>query len=69
MSIASFRKKIQKIDPTADIMQGHGYFFFTGDSVEYAYTTSVCTHKFKNLPEETWMNIFKDFQVQSARRK
>ena len=58
---------LRVIDPTAELIKGDGYHYFAGDSVQFAYTTSVMANSLNSLSLDAWVGEF--VQMQNESRK
>lgn len=55
LTIKAVNKAIAARGIKAEIVQGDGYLWFSGDDVEFAYTTSVAACRLNHLTLERWM--------------
>lgn len=55
LTIKSVNKAIAARGIKAELVKGDGYFWFSGDDVEYASTTSVMVFNLNSMPIESWM--------------
>ncbi len=65
--IATVNRAIRKLDPTAELIKGKGYFYFDGESIggmspKWGRSNSVYVYKVSDLTLEQWVGYFKDFQ-------
>jgi hypothetical protein len=68
--IATVNRAIRKLDPTAELVKGKGYFYFDGESIggmsPRGHDNSVMVCRVTDLTLEQWVGYFRDFQQQEA---
>ena len=68
ITYAQVNLAIRAIDPSAELVKGDGYHYFTGDSVNFAYTTSVMAATLNSLTIEMWVYEFIQIRESSTKK-
>ena len=53
----------------AELVKGEGYYWFDGNDVEFAKTTSVMVYRLNHLSLEQWIQYAKEFKEESKKVK
>ena len=69
LTLKAVNKAIAARGIKAELVQGDGYLWFSGDDVEFAYTTSVAVCRLNHLTLERWMQELDDFVADSKKFK
>lgn len=68
-TIKKVNEEIVKIGIQAELIKGDGYFYFIGDDVELAFTTSVMVNSLNQLSLEEWVEEAINFKNESKGKK
>lgn len=55
-SVSTINSSIARLGIRAELRRGSGYFYFVGDAVSYAQSTSVMVYKVGQLTEAQWID-------------
>ena len=68
LTLPGLNKKIQALGIKAELVKGNGYFYFSGDDVQYAFCASVCVFRINHLDEKQWLDSLKEIVQDSVNR-
>lgn len=68
LSVSTVNSAIARAGIKAQLVRGQGYFYFTGQAVELAYSTSVPVHKITQLTEAQWLEELRAIAEASSSR-
>lgn len=55
LTLKQVNKAIVAKGIAAELVKGEGYYYFIGDAVDGAFTTSVGVYRLNQLPLEQWL--------------
>lgn len=67
VTLAAVNAALREAGIDAELVGGRGYFFFVGDDVARAYTTSVMTPRLGGMTVEEWVGEARRMKTESAR--
>lgn len=68
-TFAEVKKAVAKAFPGVVLQKGNGYYYFTGEPVECAYTSSVYVYRTTHLPLDHWIECAREIVNDSAQRE
>jgi len=73
LRLATVNRALRQLDPTAELVQGCGYFYFDGDTVggmsPRDRSNSVMVYRLNDLTLDEWLECFRDFQQNELANK
>jgi hypothetical protein len=69
LQLRSVNKTLEEMGRKGELVKGDGYFYFIGDAVEYAESTSVFVFKLNDLTMLEWVKEFDTIAENSRQRK
>lgn len=67
IQLTTVNTEIAKRGISAELVKGEGYFYFIGDAVEHADTSSVYVNSLNELSLDRWMEELADFVAESGK--
>lgn len=68
ITIANVNKALTAAGIAAELVKGNGYFYFAGDAVAFASTTSVYTCHLTDNTVAEWVDMCREFADESTAR-